>query len=1209
MDNEEDEMHVIKRNGAKEVIAFDKILRRVKKIGTEFHIQIPYSALVMKVIDQLYDNITTTQIDELTAEQCASMCVVHPDYGKLAGLISVSNMQKNTDSTFFSVMKKLYEFRDVNDVHNPLISEELWSITEKHATQIETMIDYDRDFMIDFFGYKTLERAYLMRIHKKIVERPQHMWMRVAIGIHGDDFERVRETYDLMSQKYMTHATPTLFNSGTPRPQLSSCYLLALEDDSVDGIYNTLKDCAKISKWAGGIGLHIHNLRASGSHIRGTNGTSNGLVPMLRVFNNTARYIDQCVIPETYIYTTQGPMHICDVHLHETCIFNSTGKEEVIKDVLEHTYDGNMLEIHTMHSLEPLKITPEHPVYVLENIPRGTNFSHIRNKLMKKYIVPNWVDAKDLTKDDIVLYKIPTYEKDVESITEDDCYMYGIILGDGYFNNKGGSGHITMHSEKKRHILEFCEHYFKNNLVHYSVYIEDNTTRIRWNKNNALPFRHSDIYDSSLVKHVHHKWLNLPLCKMQQIVRGLLDSDGCKGKELVFDNTSRNLIESMRYMCLRMGILTSGYIRDRLGEKHETSKGMIENKKISYCLRIPQTKEICTLLNIVHNEKGFEKFFKYEGLLGSRIQNIVQTEYQGTLYDLQMEKVHDYMLHHGIVHNGGGRRNGSFAIYLEPWHADIEDFLEMRKNHGDEEMKARDLFYALWIPDLFMERVKENGLWHYFCPDECPGLSDAYGDAFRTLYEKYVGEKKYRKEVNARDLWFRILDSQMETGTPYILYKDAANEKSNQKNLGTIKSSNLCTEIIEYSDSKQTAVCNLASIALNKMVNETTKEFDYEKLHEVAKVITRNLNRVIDVNFYPTEKTRYSNMLHRPIGIGVQGLADTFALMDIAFHSHAACEINRKIFETIYHGAMESSMEISKERGIFMKKIQTMVGSLSANNSGAIPYMTIYNDEISQEQWKKLNPQYEELRDLSGTFLGAYSSFKGSPLSQGKFQHDLWKVVPDSDLYDWNKLRKQVVKYGVRNSLLVAPMPTASTSQILGNNECFEPITSNIYTRRTLAGEFIVINKHLMKELIDLGLWNVELKNSIIENKGSIQHLEGLSEHIKNKYKTVWEIPMKHVINMAKDRGAFICQSQSLNLWMEEPNYSALTSMHFYSWQAGLKTGIYYLRRKAKHQAQQFTIDPSSKAADPSKAANASNADASKADPSKDDEECVMCSA
>ena len=828
---EGDEMHVVKRNGAKEVIAFDKILRRVKKIGTEYNIRINYSSLVMKVIDQLYDNISTTQIDELTSEQCASLCVVHPDYGKLAGLISVSNLQKNTDSTFFSVVKKLYEFCDVNGVHSPLVSQELWSITEKYQNEIEALIDYDRDYLIDFFGYKTLERAYLMRIHKKIMERPQHMWMRVSIGIHGNDLDRVKETYDLMSQKYMTHATPTLFNSGTPRPQLSSCYLLALEDDSVDGIYNTLKDCAKISKWAGGIGLHIHNLRASGSHIRGTNGTSNGLVPMLRVFNNTARYIDQ----------------------------------------------------------------------------------------------------------------------------------------------------------------------------------------------------------------------------------------------------------------------------------------------------------------------------------------------------------------------GGGRRNGSFAIYLEPWHSDIEDFLEMRKNHGDEEMKARDLFYALWIPDLFMERVKEDGMWYYFCPDECKGLSDACGEKFKELFNKYVGEKKYRKELKARELWFRILDSQMETGTPYLLYKDAANLKSNQQNLGTIKSSNLCTEIIEYSDSKQTAVCNLASIALNKMVNEETKEFDYNKLHEVAKVLTRNLNRVIDINFYPTEKTRYSNMLHRPIGLGVQGLADVFALMDVAFHSERAKEINKHIFETIYHGSMESSIEISKERHEFMNKIKTLVCDIGENQNGNVPYMI--NKDISKEQWHRLNPQYEELRELSGTLVGAYSSFKTSPLANGKFQQDLWGVVPDSNRYDWTKMRKQVLKYGARNSLLVAPMPTASTSQILGNNECFEPITSNIYTRRTLAGEFIVINKHLMKELIDLELWSTDLKNSIIENKGSIQHLDGLSEHMKNKYKTVWEIPMRHIIDMAKDRGAFICQSQSLNLWMEEPNYSALTSMHFYSWNAGLKTGIYYLRRKAKHQAQQFTIDP--------------NKDNIK----QEDEICEMCSA
>jgi ribonucleoside-diphosphate reductase alpha subunit len=838
-----DEMFVIKRDKSKEIIAFDKILRRIKKIGIEYGIHINYSSLVMKVIDQLYDGITTTQIDELTAEQCASLCVQHPEYGTLAGLISVSNMQKNTDSTFFSVVEKLYNFQDVSGKNCPIVSDELWNITQHYKDAIESMIDYERDYLIDFFGYKTLERAYLLRIHKKIVERPQHMWMRVAIGIHGDDMERVRETYDLMSNKYMTHATPTLFNAGTQRPQLSSCYLLALEDDSVDGIYNTLKDCAKISKWAGGIGLHIHNLRASGSHIRGTNGTSNGLVPMLRVFNNTARYIDQ----------------------------------------------------------------------------------------------------------------------------------------------------------------------------------------------------------------------------------------------------------------------------------------------------------------------------------------------------------------------GGGRRNGSFAIYLEPWHPDIEDFLEMRKNHGDEEMKARDLFYALWVPDLFMERVKEDGLWHYFCPDECPGLSDAYGTAFEELYNTYVAAGHFRKEVKARDLWFRILDSQMETGTPYLLYKDAANMKSNQQNLGTIKSSNLCTEIMEYSDDKQTAVCNLASIALNKMVDEETKIFDYKKLHDVSKVITCNLNRVIDVNFYPTEKTRYSNMLHRPIGIGVQGLADAFALMDVPFHSETAKEINKQIFETIYHGAMESSMEISRDRCNNMNNVKQLVGNVDLQQGtmqGTIPY--IENGEIDKNQWKRLNPQYEEIRDLDldtdiSNIAGAYSSFKTSPLAQGKFQFDLWNIVPDSNSYDWTTLREQVMTHGVRNSLLIAPMPTASTSQILGNNECFEPITSNIYTRRTLAGEFIVINKHLMKELIALRLWSKELKNSIIENKGSVQHLDGLSDHMKNKYKTVWEIPMRHIIDMAKDRGAFICQSQSLNLWMEDPNYNSLTSMHFYSWKSGLKTGIYYLRRKAKHQAQQFTIDPDKKINTLSS--------------TEDEEECVMCSA
>ena len=761
------EMRVTKRDGQLEDIAFDKILARVKKLGQEVNIQINYSSLAMKVIDQLYDKINTAKIDELAAEQCASLSTNHPDYGTLAARIVVSNHQKNTDPYFHMVVNRLYNFKNIHGEVKPLVSKEFFEYYANNQSEIEEMFDYERDYLIDYFGFKTLERAYLFRVDNKIVERPQHMWMRVAIGIHGDlnnpnSLSLVKETYDLMSLKYFTHATPTLFNAGTPRQQLSSCYLIAMEDDSLGGIYNTLNDCAQISKYAGGIGLHIHNIRAKGSHILGTNGSSNGLVPMLRVFNSTARYVDQ----------------------------------------------------------------------------------------------------------------------------------------------------------------------------------------------------------------------------------------------------------------------------------------------------------------------------------------------------------------------GGGKRNGSFAIYLEPWHPDIDDFLELKKNHGDEELKARDLFYALWISDLFMERVKNNAKWSLFCPHECPGLSDVYGDKFVELYEKYEADGKARKIVNARDLWFKILDAQMETGTPYILFKDAANKKSNQQNIGTIKSSNLCTEIMEYSDDKETAVCNLASIGLPSFVNAESKEFDYVKLHQVTKVVTNNLNRVIDINFYPTEKTRVSNFKHRPIGIGVQGLADAFVLLDIPFHSDAAKEVNRLIFETIYHAALEKSNEIAKELG------------------------------------------------------ESYSSFQGSPASQGILQYDLWSKKPTPGRYDWSALKQSIITHGLRNSLLIAPMPTASTSQILGFNECFEPFTSNLYSRRTLAGEFVVVNKYLMKELIQLGLWNEQIKNNIIANKGSVQQLTVLPEHIRNKYKIVWEIPMKHVIDMSADRGAFICQSQSLNLWVEDPTYNTLTSMHFYSWKQGLKTGIYYLRRKAKHQAQQFTIEP-----------------------------------
>jgi ribonucleoside-diphosphate reductase alpha chain len=1140
------EMFVQKRNGQTEIVSFDKILKRIKMIGQDVGVQINYTTLVIKVIDQLYDGISSSKIDDLLAEQCASLASTHPDYNVLAGRIAISSHQKNTPVTFLAAMTALYEYKDKHGLSSPIVAKDLYDVVLQNAAVLENIIDYERDYLIDYFGFKTLDRAYLMRVDGKTVERPQHMWMRVAIGIHGQNLDRVKETYDLMSQKYFTHATPTLFNAGTAKPQLSSCFLLAMEQDSIDGIYSTLKDCALISKWAGGIGLHIHNIRATGSHIRGTNGSSNGIVPMLRVFNNTAKYVDQCLHPETVIYTTQGPKQIQNCVVGETEIFNMNGDSETIQNVLEHSYDGEFLEIDSMHSLQPMRISPEHPVYALRGQKKGlggfadsdeggssettdnesqdnaSNYRVIKNRLEKKICQFEWTDAKDLTTTDMLIYPMPTYSRDISTITADDCYMYGVILGDGSMSNSTDSaGYVSIHTTNKKKIADFMENYFTKNLVQYFKKVDGNTTQIRWNRNIHLPFRYNDFYDETKQKRVQARWLNLPLEKAKFILKGLVDTDGCvssaKAGEVVFDSTSLNLIESVRFLCLKLGVLTSGYIRDRVGESHETSRGTIENKKISYCLRIPKTKDICDLINIDYDESQFFKFMRHDNFLLSRIQDIRTTAYQGVLYDLQMPKEHNYLIENGLVHNGGGKRNGSFAIYLEPWHADVEAFLQMRKNHGDEELKARDLFYALWIPDLFMERVKADGQWTLMCPDECPGLAEVYGDEFVALYTKYESEGRGRNTMKARQLWFQMLDAQMETGTPYILYKDACNKKSNQKNLGTIKSSNLCSEIVQYSDDNESAVCNLASIALPSFLD--SGKFDFEKLHQVARVVTYNLNRVIDVNYYPTEKTRRSNVRHRPIGIGIQGLADVFMILGLPFASEEARELNRHIFETIYHAAVEESCFLARTEG-------------------------------------------------------AYETFIGSPASQGLLQFDLWSVDPGQTRYDWSKLKSDVMMYGLRNSLLLAPMPTASTSQILGFNECIEPITSNIYSRRTLAGEFILANKYLMKDLLDLNLWNDKIKNNIIANHGSIQQIDVIPLEIKEKYKTVWEIPMRALIDMAADRGAYVCQSQSLNLWLEDPNYNSLTSMHFYSWSKGLKTGIYYLRRRGRHQAQQFTIEP-----------------------------------
>jgi len=784
-------MRVLKRNEVYEDVSFDKVLRRLKKLSNDLNINV--SELAQKVCSRIYDGVKTCELDELAAYLCSSMSIDNPDYSILASRIIVSNHHKNTSPSFSETIKILYDNKDINGYQSPLISEELYEIVNKNKEKLNNYIDYQRDYLFDYFGFKTLERAYLIKIDKKVIERPQHLWMRVSIGIHGNDIKDVLETYDLMSKKYFTHATPTLFNAGTKRPQLSSCFLCSINDDSVTGIYESLKEMALISKYAGGIGIHIHQIRSKGSHIRGTNGTSNGIIPMLRVFNNTARYIDQA-----------------------------------------------------------------------------------------------------------------------------------------------------------------------------------------------------------------------------------------------------------------------------------------------------------------------------------------------------------------------GKRLGSIAVYLETWHSDIEAFLELKKNHGSEEERCRDLFLALWVSDLFMERVKNNKKWSLMCPDQCRGLSDLYGDDFNSLYEKYENEGKYIKQINAQDLWFKILEAQIEQGVPYILYKDAANKKSNQQNLGTIKSSNLCAEVLIYSSPEETGVCNLASICLPSYIEDNV--FNFQKLHDIVKTITKNLNKVIDINFYPVEKARVSNLKHRPIGIGVQGLADVFMIMKYPFESKEAAKLNNEIFETIYHAAVEASMELSKKRrGI----IDNIINNPSNDN----------NDDIK----KYINEYEREIIDKN--YKGAYSSYEGSPISQGKFQFDLWGEKP-TDRYDWDKLREDIKEYGVRNSLLISPMPTASTSQIMGFNESFEPITNNIFQRKTLSGEFIIINKYLIRDLISKGLWNKNMKDTIILNEGSIQNIPEISKDLKELYKTSWEIKQRVIIDMSADRGKYICQTQSLNIFMEDPDFQKLSSMHFYGHSKGLKTGSYYLRTKPKAKTQQFTIDP-----------------------------------
>ena len=789
-------MRVIKRTGESEEVSFDKVLNRLRNLSNNISVDI--FDITQKVCSRIYDNVSTSELDELAAHICSSMIIDNPEYGVLASRIIISNHHKNTSPSFSETVTILYENKDLDGNSNPLVSQDLYETVMKNKEKLNSIIDYSRDYSYDYFGFKTLERSYLLRSNGKIIERPQQMLMRVSLGIHKTDFKDALQTYDYMSKRYFTHATPTLFNSGTPRPQNSSCFLLSMNEDSISGIFSSLQECALISKYSGGIGIHIHDIRAKNSRIRGTNGTSTGIIPMLRVFNNTARYVDQ-----------------------------------------------------------------------------------------------------------------------------------------------------------------------------------------------------------------------------------------------------------------------------------------------------------------------------------------------------------------------GSRRPGSIAVYLEPWHLDVFDFLELKKPHGHEEDRARDLFYAMWIPDLFMERVRDNGVWSLMCPDTCKGLADVWGDKFKTLYESYEEKKMYKKQIPAQELWFKILESQIESGTPYICYKDACNAKSNQQNLGTIKSSNLCSEVVQYSSPTETSVCNLASICLPTYVEYDKDDkpfFNFEKLHEIVKISTKNLNKIIDVNFYPVDKARVSNLKHRPIGVGIQGLADVFILMRYPFESDEARELNKLIAETMYHAALEESMEISKKRHNFVLEKLKDSSDIEIINT----YLNL--NELDPEPTSK--------------YPGAYSSFDGSPSSQGKLQFDLWEVVPTPGRYDWDKLKSEIIKYGMRNSLLITLMPTASTSQIAGFNEAMEPYTSNIYKRKTLSGEHILVNKHLVKDLTKLGLWTKDIKNKIIINDGSIQGINEIPKDLQELYKIVWEMKQKSLIDLAADRGAYVCQSQSMNLFMSDPDFKKLSSMHFYSWQKGLKTGIYYLRTKAKAKPQQFTMEP-----------------------------------
>ena len=1134
----ENEMNVTKRNGQLEIVSFDKILQRIKRIGKELDIKLNFTTLAMKVIDQLYDGISTTKIDELTAEQCASMASIHYDYNALAGRIIISSHQKNTSESFSEVMDQLYHCKDKNGKSSPLVSDELMDVVRQHGKYVDTLCDYSRDFLIDYFGFKTLDRAYLMRLDGKTIERPQHMWMRVAIGIHGADLDAVTQTYDMMSQKYFTHATPTLFNAGTPRPQLSSCYLLSMESDSIDGIYNTLKDCALISKMAGGIGLHIHNVRATGSRIRGTNGTSNGIVPMLRVFNNTAKYVDQGGGKRNGSFAIYiEPWH-ADIEMFLQMRKNHGDEELKARDLFYALWIPDLF-------MERVKTNGKWTLMCPDECPGLSDvYGDEFKKLYESYESDGrgrmTVNARDLwfkmldaqmeTGTPYILYKDAvnkkSNQKNIGTIKSSNLCVAPETL---ILTNQG---HIPIGTLKDQTVQVWNGKEFSEVTVHQTgenqeildVYTDDG---LRLSCTPYHKFYIQSSYSLCSIKKVDANNLQ-PGDKIIKCQYPIID-----GSDNVLyaythgffcgDGTYRNVSNVGESPCKFQAL-----------ENHHFCKRHLFNETDNYVETID------------------EDITQYTGNCKAMSYSKLPIIY---LYDNKRELVSHIECRLDPIHEEQNKRivvtlPGDIAEKYEvpPATCSLKTKLEWFAGYCDadgsisingtnEQLQVASINHEFLINvKLMLQTCGINPKIKLSKPDGSSYLPDGKGG-----HKWYVTKAVYRLLITSCDLYqlvslgfkpHRLVVSGTEpqrNANQFVKILKVVNENrisdtycftEPKRNMGIFNGiiTGQCTEITEYSDESETAVCNLASIGLPMFIRPDGT-FDYEFLHSVTKVITCNLNKIIDINYYPTEKTKKSNFRHRPIGIGVQGLADVFILMGFPFSSEEAKTTNRHIFETIYHAALEASMELAKVEG-------------------------------------------------------SYETFVGSPAHQGILQFDMWDVKPGNQRYDWDELKGQITLHGLRNSLLLAPMPTASTSQILGFNECIEPITSNIYSRRTLAGEFIQANKYLMSDLISINMWNEKIKNNIIANHGSIQQIDGIPDTIKEKYKTVWEIPMRNLIDMAVDRGAFICQSQSLNLWLEDPNYNTLTSMHFYSWSKGLKTGIYYLRRRGKHQAQQFTIEP-----------------------------------